>query len=89
MGNKTDHNYPVNPALWVCHLRDRLGLTQKELAAYLGVHENTIHNWEKGVYAPSYKNIALLKELEEKRVAPPASVQGPYAKPEPADDVSD
>jgi transcriptional regulator with XRE-family HTH domain len=28
--------------------RDRLGLTQKELANLLGVTENTVANWENG-----------------------------------------
>lgn len=46
----------------VGELRHKLGLTQAELAKKLGVHENTIQNWERGANIPKTR-IESLREL--------------------------
>lgn len=43
----------------------RAGLTQAEFAALLGVHGNTIKNWEKGTHFPDYKILMVLVEKYE------------------------
>nr|BBH86115.1 tetratricopeptide repeat protein [Thermosporothrix sp. COM3] len=39
--------------------RQRSGLTQRQLAAELGVHRNTIGAWERGEYLPETKGMVL------------------------------
>jgi len=39
------------------------GLSQKELAAILGVDESTVRHWEQGGTRPSEENAARIKEL--------------------------
>lgn len=39
--------------------RQREGLTQKELANSLGVHRNSISDWERGSYLPGTRDMAL------------------------------
>jgi DNA-binding XRE family transcriptional regulator len=41
-------------------LRDHLGLSQAQLAETLGVRQQTISEWETGVYAPSLKTSKYL-----------------------------
>jgi DNA-binding transcriptional regulator YiaG len=41
-------------------LRDHLGLTQQQLAEELGVRQQTISEWEKGVYTPRRSSSKLL-----------------------------
>lgn len=33
-------------------LRESLGLTQRQIAEAVGVTDQTVSNWERGVYAP-------------------------------------
>ncbi|MGG6295266.1 helix-turn-helix transcriptional regulator [Leptolyngbya sp. AN02str] len=33
-------------------LREKLGLTQRQVAEAIGVTDQTVSNWERGVYAP-------------------------------------
>ncbi len=42
-------------------LRDKLGLSQKELAELLGTHAMTVSKWERGVLKPSAHHKRLLK----------------------------
>ncbi len=43
--------------------RERLGLTQKELAAELGVAESTVWHWEKGHHRPLHRCRERLQKL--------------------------
>ena len=42
-------------------LREKLGLSQKELAELLGTHAMTVSKWERGVLRPSEHHRRLLK----------------------------
>lgn len=44
-------------------LRKKRGITQEELSALIGVHENTIRLWEKGTREPRSSDIAKLCEV--------------------------
>lgn len=44
-------------------LRNKLELTQDELAAKLGVSRNTVSRWERGSFNPSSENLAALEQL--------------------------
>ncbi len=46
-------------------LRKKLGLTQKELAARLGVHVITVTRWETGAFEPSGLAATVLEQLED------------------------
>jgi len=41
-------------------LRQHLGLTQSEMAARLGTRQQTISEWEKGMYQPRGASVTLL-----------------------------
>jgi putative transcriptional regulator len=43
----------MNEAIDVKSLRSRLGLTQSQLAAELGVDQGTVSNWETGKTEPT------------------------------------
>ena len=60
------HAYPdfyVDLGLRLCDERRRLGWTQQQLAAKLGVHKNTILNYETGQVAPDARLMADLFDL--------------------------
>lgn len=44
-------------------LRDRLGLTQSQMAEHLGVHQGTVHKLEDGEMEPSKPVMKLLEQL--------------------------
>ena len=44
-------------------LRKNAGMTQKQLAAVMGVDQRTVSAWEKGVCEPSFQILASLCEL--------------------------
>lgn len=44
-------------------LRKMRGITQEELSERIGVHENTIRLWEKGIREPRSSDIAKLCEV--------------------------
>jgi DNA-binding transcriptional regulator YiaG len=46
-------------------LRQHLGLTQRELAERLGVRQQTISEWEKGIYKARGASITLLSIIAE------------------------
>ncbi len=46
-------------------LRSRLGLTQRELADRLGTRQQTISEWEKGMYKPRGASSTLLSIVAE------------------------
>ena len=53
----------------VAALRRRLGLSQKELAARLGVGKRTVTAWEGGRHRPSRPTLALLERMIEEQEA--------------------
>jgi len=46
-------------------LRSHLGLTQRELADRLGTRQQTISEWEKGMYKPRGASSTLLSIVAE------------------------
>ena len=46
-------------------LRDRFGLSQSQMAIYLGVSKKTLQNWEQGIRTPSAAAQTLLLVLEK------------------------
>lgn len=46
-------------------LRSRLGLTQRELAERLGTRQQTISEWETGMYKPRGTSMTLLSIIAE------------------------
>jgi len=61
----SEESYSDNPLIFKC-ARQRLNLTQAELAPLLGVSLKTIKNWEQGIRKPS-KAAMMLLELELKK----------------------
>lgn len=49
----------------VLQLRQQMGLTQRELADKLGTRQQTISEWEKGMYAPRGTSSRLLSIVAE------------------------
>jgi DNA-binding transcriptional regulator YiaG len=47
-------------------LRHHLGLTQQELADRLGTRQQTISEWETGMYEPRGASVTLLSMIAEK-----------------------
>ena len=47
-------------------LRRHLGLTQQEMAARLGTRQQTISEWETGIYQPRGTSVTLLSLIAEK-----------------------
>ncbi len=59
----------VNRLQWDCQhiqaLRRHLGLTQRELSGRLGTRQQTISEWETGVYKPRGTSATLLSIIAE------------------------
>ena len=59
----------VNRVKWdsqgVQALRRHLGLTQRKLADRLGTRQQTISEWEKGIYKPRGTSVTLLSIIAE------------------------
>jgi len=64
------NQYRVNRPQWdgerIQALRHHLGLTQRELADRLGTRQQTISEWEKGLYKPRGTSSTLLSIVAEK-----------------------
>ena len=62
--------YQVNRRQWdgerIRALRSHLGLTQRELAERLGTRQQTISEWEKGMYKPRGASSTLLSIVAER-----------------------
>ena len=50
-------------------IRNKLGISQQELAEMIGVHYRTIQNWERGGTIPKSKHTLLCDVLNEKKEA--------------------
>jgi DNA-binding transcriptional regulator YiaG len=50
----------------VSKLRQHLGLTQRQLAETLGTRQQTISEWEKGIYRPRGASSTLLSIVAER-----------------------
>ena len=61
--------YQVNKKQWdsqrIQTLRRHLGLTQRQLADRLGVRQQTISEWETGMYQPRGASSTLLSIIAE------------------------
>ena len=47
-------------------LRQHMGLTQDGFARHLGVRQQTVSEWETGVYEPRGTSVTLLRMVAEK-----------------------
>jgi len=52
-----------DPGGEIRRLRERAGLTQPELAFYLGVYPSTVYRWEKGDTAPDIRQARRIAEV--------------------------
>ena len=59
------HTLPEDYAERIWRMRKRLGLTQKQIAARLGVSHITVCRWEKGQIEPSAPSWQQLRRLDE------------------------
>ena len=64
------NQYEVRRSQWnsqdIQALRRRLGLTQRELADRLGTRQQTISEWETGMYKPRGASATLLSIIAER-----------------------
>ena len=62
--------YQTNQPQWdgeqIQALRRHLGLTQRKLADRLGIRQQTISEWETGMYKPRGASITLLSIIAER-----------------------
>ena len=65
-----NNQYKVNRTQWdnqsIQALRRHLGLTQRELADRLGARQQTISEWETGMYKPRGTSATLLSIIAER-----------------------
>ncbi|MDO8568027.1 MAG: helix-turn-helix transcriptional regulator [Dehalococcoidales bacterium] len=63
------NQYNAGRREWDCQrvraLRRHLGLTQREMADKLGTRQQTISEWEKGMYKPRGTSTTLLSMIAE------------------------
>jgi DNA-binding XRE family transcriptional regulator len=69
----------------VLELRRALGLTQKEFAEILGCRQQTVSEWEVGLYVPANAYGKLLEQisLQSRQSRPLASRAAPVASSSP------
>ena len=63
---KAKANRPQWGSQHIRALRRHLGLTQRELAERLGTRQQTISEWEKGMYQPRGASATLLSIVAER-----------------------
>ncbi len=59
-------NRPQWDSEYILALRRHLGLTQRELAERMGTRQQTISEWEKGMYKPRGASSTLLSIIAER-----------------------
>ncbi|MBI2845752.1 MAG: helix-turn-helix transcriptional regulator [Chloroflexi bacterium] len=70
-------------------LRQSLGLTQTEMAEELGIRQQTVSEWETGVYKPRGASLRLLDLLARREGFGPVAKKGsPSPRPRPKRGVS-
>ena len=57
-------------------LRERLGMTQRQLADELGVRQQTVSEWETGLYRPRGASARMLRHVAERVASYDVSVGG-------------
>ena len=77
-GGESESHFPTMPILvefrevihskksissWVKEVRNKSGMTRKELGAIVGVHEKTVQSWENGRTAPSREKRQMLASI--------------------------
>ena len=65
MSNRHKVNRPQWDSVRIHALRRHLGLTQRELADTLGTRQQTISEWETGMYNPRGASATLLSMIAE------------------------
>ena len=53
----------INIADRIRYLRDKVGMTQSDLAKRLGISRSAVNSWEMSLSVPSLSNIIEMKEL--------------------------
>ncbi len=66
MSNRYKANRPQWDSGRIHALRHHLGLTQRELAEQLGTRQQTISEWETGMYKPRGASATLLSIVAER-----------------------
>ena len=66
MNNRKQGKRPQWDSEKIHALRYHLGLTQRELAERLGTRQQTISEWEKGMYQPRGASSTLLSIVAER-----------------------
>lgn len=66
MKYKRQRKQPAWDAERVRALRDHLGLTQTKMAQELGIRQQTVSEWETGVYQPRGASATLLHMVAER-----------------------
>jgi DNA-binding transcriptional regulator YiaG len=66
MSNKYHPGKPLWNKERILALRQHLGLTQQEMADQLGTRQQTISEWETGMYQPRGASATLLSLVAEK-----------------------
>jgi DNA-binding transcriptional regulator YiaG len=81
MANK----YKAGQAAWdktrIQALRQHLGLTQQAMAEQLGTRQQTISEWETGMYQPRGASLKLLSLISEKADFKYDAAPGPNPPP--------
>ena len=65
MSNQDKVNRPKWESNRIQALRHHLGLTQREMASRLGTRQQTISEWEAGMYKPRGTSATLLSIIAE------------------------
>jgi len=65
MSNQGKVNRPQWESNRIQSLRHHLGLTQREMASRLGTRQQTISEWETGMYKPRGTSATLLSIIAE------------------------
>jgi len=66
MSNQGKANRPQWDSQRILTLRHHLGLTQRQLAERLGTRQQTISEWETGMYKPHGASSTLLSIIAER-----------------------
>ncbi len=66
MNNRDKENRPQWDGKHIHALRSHLGLTQRELAERLGTRQQTISEWDTGMYKPRGASATLLSIIAER-----------------------